>query len=184
MSEESLKELSKQMNALRTLYSGQARIIWSNGCFDLFHAGHALGLVNVKNKLFYSPELRKYRALPGNEDIELLLIVGVNSDKSVSRLKGPDRPVMPLADRMDIVQCIKGVDAVISFDGYDPGPEIEVVQPTWIAKDEDYKGKQVVGAEVAVKQGGGVIYIPRLGVVKSSSEIIKRIKRGEHGLPK
>jgi D-beta-D-heptose 7-phosphate kinase/D-beta-D-heptose 1-phosphate adenosyltransferase len=161
MSEESLKKLSKQMGALQTLYSGQARIIWSNGCFDLFHAGHALGLSNLKNQLLRSLEFGKYLALPGNEDVELLLIVGVNNDKSVSWLKGPDRPVMPLADRMDIVQCIKGVDAVISFDGYDPGPEIEVVQPTWIAKDEDYRGKQVVGEEIAVKQGGGVIYIPR-----------------------
>lgn len=174
-----LDGLRKKMAAVRTLYGGRERIIWSNGCFDLFHAGHALGLSGLKNQLLLSPEFQEYRKAPGNEEIELLLFVGVNSNASVRRLKGPGRPVIPLEDRMDIVQSIKGVDGVIVFHGDDPGPEIEIVQPIWIAKDEDYRGKTVVGEEIAKKNGGWVIFIPRLGKITSSSDILRKI-RGEY----
>ena len=127
------------------------RIVFTNGCFDLFHAGHL--------KLLY--EAKKL----GDE-----LYVGINSDISIMNLKGIDRPVISQDQRFEIVASIKYVDRVFIFDEPTPKELIEKIMPDVIVKGGDYNPQDVVGAHVAP-----VVIVPLLPGVSTSS-IIKQIR--------
>lgn len=135
------------------------RVGFTNGCFDIVHAGH----VQI---------LRQARARCDR------LVVGLNSDASVSRLKGPTRPVQSEASRAAVLAAMGAVDLVVVFDEDTPLSLIEQLLPTDLIKGADYREEQVVGAEV-VKAHGGKIHLIELLPGLSTTGAIARIKQGQ-----
>lgn len=141
--------------ALQAKSRGQ-KIVFTNGCFDILHRGH----LHV---------LREAKALGD------LLIVAVNSDGSVTRLKGPSRPVIGEAGRSELIAALEMVDYVTLFDEPDPRRLIEEIQPDVLAKGGDWRRDQVVGADIVERSGGKVAVIPYLKGF-STTEIIERVR--------
>jgi D-beta-D-heptose 7-phosphate kinase/D-beta-D-heptose 1-phosphate adenosyltransferase len=137
------------------------RIVMTNGCFDLLHAGHVMCLDAA-------------RALGDR------LVVAVNSDASVARLKGPGRPVTPLARRMAVLAGLKSVDWVVGFDDATPERLLATVRPDVLAKGGDYRPEEVVGRELVEGYGGEVRVLGYLEGC-SSSALIERSADGRGG---
>jgi D-beta-D-heptose 7-phosphate kinase/D-beta-D-heptose 1-phosphate adenosyltransferase len=135
------------------------RVVFTNGCFDVLHVGHV-------------DYLRFARA---HGDV---LIVGVNSDASVKRLKGESRPVNPLGDRMAVLAALEMVDAVVSFDEDTPKNIIERVTPNVLVKGEDWKDKGVVGREWVESHGGQVVLAP-LVPGRSTTSLLERARQSD-----
>lgn len=132
------------------------KVVFTNGCFDLLHAGH----------LSY---LQKARALGD------CLIIGVNTDASIRRLKGPSRPLVPLDQRMELLSGLTCVDFLVAFDEDTPEALIQFLGPDILVKGADYQVHQIAGAEFVQNSGGDVRTLPlKPGI--SSSEIIRRIR--------
>jgi D-beta-D-heptose 7-phosphate kinase/D-beta-D-heptose 1-phosphate adenosyltransferase len=146
-------ELMKRVAAARA--RGE-RIVMTNGCFDILHAGHA-------------GYLEQARALGDR------LIVAVNDDASVTRLKGPERPVVTLADRMQLLAALRAVDWVVPFSEDTPERLICRVQPDILVKGGDYRPEDIAGGE-CVREGGGQIVILDYLPNRSTSGIIKKVK--------
>jgi len=135
-----------------------ARVVWTNGCFDLLHVGH----------------IRYLQAARALGDI---LIVGVNSDASVQGLlKGPGRPVTPDNQRMEVLSALSCVDYVIKFEEPNPLRLIETIQPDILVKGGDWPVEQIVGRHSVEARGGRVVTIPLVPEV-STSDLIARIKQ-------
>ena len=134
------------------------RVVFTNGCFDVLHAGHVKYLRFSRSK--------------GDA-----LIVGVNDDASVARLKGPTRPVNSLEDRMEVLAALEFVDAVVEFDEDTPKRLVEQVSPDVLVKGEDYKDKLVVGADWVEAHGGQVVLAPLLDG-RSTSNILNKAQGG------
>jgi len=135
------------------------KVVFTNGCFDLLHPGHI-------------QSLEQARALGD------LLIVGLNSDASVRKLKGPGRPVLPERERAEILGALESVDAVVIFDDLTPREVIARLLPDVLVKGGDWAGDQIVGREEVEAAGGRVVSVP----VKpgySTTEILRRIREGE-----
>jgi len=132
------------------------RIVFTNGCFDLLHIGHV-------------------RYLTAARDCGDCLIVGVNTDGSVHRIKGPSRPVTPEAERAEVLAALSCVDHVTLFDDDTPQRLIAAVRPHVLVKGADWAEADIVGAEAVRADGGEVVRIP---VVKdvSTTGIIARIR--------
>lgn len=133
-------------------------LCFTNGCFDLLHPGHVQYLEEV-------------RALGD------FLVVGLNSDASVARLKGPSRPLQDETARARILLGLRSVDAVVRFDEATPLELIQALQPDVLAKGGDYTPGTVVGREVVEARGGRLVLVPFLPG-HSSSVIVERIKSG------
>ena len=118
-------------------------IVFTNGCFDLLHKGHLYLLSQAKNA--------------GD-----ILIVGVNNDASVRRLKGDERPIENVTIRMQKLAQLSEVDFVIPFSEDTPLYLIQKIQPGILVKGGDYKAEEIVGADIVKKNGGKVIIIPLL----------------------
>ncbi|AHF01769.1 glycerol-3-phosphate cytidylyltransferase [Thiomicrospira aerophila AL3] len=133
----------------------------TNGCFDILHSGHVRYL-NEAAKL-------------GDR-----LIVAVNSDASVARLKGPTRPVVPLASRMELLAALSCVDWVVPFDEDTPERLICALQPDVLVKGGDYRPEQIAGAQCVWARGGQVEVLSFWDGF-STTDIVTRIKGAEHG---
>lgn len=131
------------------------RTVFTNGCFDLLHRGH-------------TRLLQQARALGD------LLIVGLNSDASVRRLKGPFRPVLSQDERAELLSALASVDYVVIFEGADPSRIIEALEPDVLVKGADWAKEEVVGRETVERRGGRVVTIP-LVEGSSTSNILRRI---------
>jgi rfaE bifunctional protein nucleotidyltransferase chain/domain len=134
------------------------RIVFTNGCFDLLHPGH-IG------------SLEQARALGD------ALIVGLNSDPSVRRLKGEGRPVLPERERAEILAALECVDAVVIFDELTPREVIARLLPDVLVKGGDWPGDQIVGREEVEAAGGRVVSIPVVPGY-STTEILRKIREG------
>ncbi len=134
------------------------RLCFTNGCFDLLHPGHVQYMEDV-------------RALGD------FLVVGLNSDASVARLKGPSRPLQDEWARARILLGLRSVDAVIRFDEDTPFELIQALQPDILAKGGDYTPETVVGKDIVEARGGKLVLIPFLPG-HSSSTIVERIRSG------
>jgi D-glycero-beta-D-manno-heptose 1-phosphate adenylyltransferase len=132
------------------------RIVFTNGCFDILHLGHIDYLARA--------------AAEGN-----LLIVGLNTDASVKKIKGGSRPVMDEQSRSMALAAIGFVDAVILFDAETPYELIKRVQPDVLVKGKDYKPEDIVGADIVENKGGKVVTID-LVEGYATSAIIDKIK--------
>lgn len=137
---------------------GRSRqVVFTNGCFDLLHAGHV-------------EYLERARALGD------ALVVGVNTDASARRLgKGPGRPLVPEDDRARVVAALEAVDAVCLFDEDTPAQLIEAVVPDVLVKGADWSLEDVVGRDVVEAAGGRVELVPLVDG-RSTSGLVKRIR--------
>jgi rfaE bifunctional protein nucleotidyltransferase chain/domain len=132
-------------------------VVFTNGCFDILHRGHVEYLNQAKT-------LGKY------------LVIGLNSDSSVKKLKGEDRPVNNETDRAFVLSNLKCVDAVIIFDEDTPYDLINTVRPDFLVKGGDWKEEQIVGSDIVKSYGGKVISLKFVDSY-STSNIIDRIKK-------
>lgn len=132
------------------------RIVFTNGVFDILHPGH----------------LRYLQAARAHGD---LLIVGLNSDASVRRNKGPGRPVNPQDERAEVLAALTCVDAVSIFDDETPAEIIRRVQPDVLVKGADWPADQIVGRDTVEARGGKVILEP-VEQGYSTSSIIERVR--------
>jgi rfaE bifunctional protein nucleotidyltransferase chain/domain len=134
---------------------------FTNGVFDLLHEGHLYSLGEA--------------AKEGN-----YLIVAINSDASVRRLKGPDRPIQSETTRARILAAITFVDAVVIFDQDTPAQLIELLEPDVLVKGGDYLPEQIAGASSVLKRGGRVVINPILEGF-STTRTIDRMKKDQSG---
>ena len=141
---------------LSKLRGKSKKIVFTNGCFDIIHAGHISYLNEAKT-------------------LGDILIVGLNSDKSVRRLKGGGRPIVSEQDRAYVLANLKPVDYVIMFDEDTPYELIKEIKPDVLVKGADYEGKSIVGSDIVESSGGKTVLINFIKG-KSTSGIIKKIK--------
>ncbi|MEO6025631.1 MAG: D-glycero-beta-D-manno-heptose 1-phosphate adenylyltransferase [Candidatus Binatia bacterium] len=135
------------------------RIVFTNGCFDLMHVGHV-------------------RYLAAARDTGDMLVVAINDDASVRRLKGPERPLVPEDARAEVLAALAAVDLVTTFGEDTPAEVITALLPDVLVKGADWAPEQVVGREVVEAHGGRVSLIP---VVEgfSTTALVERLRR--HG---
>jgi D-glycero-beta-D-manno-heptose 1-phosphate adenylyltransferase len=139
-----------------------ATVVWTNGCFDLLHAGH------VRN-------LEAARAFGD------LLVVGINSDASVRGLKGPGRPILPAAQRCELVAALACVDYAVVFDEPVPLGAISRLKPDVHCKGADYAppaGKPIPEAAVVAAYGGRLEFFPLVPGL-STTDLLRRVRRAE-----
>ena len=125
--------LAHQWSQLRP----EGKVVFTNGCFDILHAGHV-------------SYLEEARALGD------FLILGLNGDDSISRLKGPTRPIIPFDDRAVVLHGLKAVDLVVGFSEDTPYELIRGVQPDILVKGGDWSAEDIVGSDLVLARGGEV----------------------------
>ena len=140
---------------VRALHRKKRKVAFTNGCFDILHLGHVSYLQEAKKAV----------------DI---LIVGLNSDRSVRKIKGPKRPIVDERSRAAVLAALACVDHVVLFDEETPLKLIEALKPDILIKGADWKGKGAVGSECVRAYGGKVKFIRFVKGV-SSTRIINRI---------
>ncbi len=155
-----MNRIFRDHNELREYCEARKRsglsVVFTNGVFDLFHLGHL-------------DSLRRAR-----QEGEVL-VVGINSDESVQRLKGKGRPILPLEQRLRLLAEIEHVDAVSYFEEDTPAKIIEAVAPDVLVKGGHYEIHEIVGHEFVQERGGRVLSLPLVEGV-STSGIIDQIK--------
>lgn len=133
-------------------------LVFTNGCFDILHRGHATYLEQARN-------------------LGAGLIVGVNSDQSVRRQgKGNDRPINQLEDRMSVLASLACVDAVVSFDEDTPFNLISTIMPNYLVKGGDWAITDIVGGDI-VTQHGGEVHSISFEHDRSTTALLKKIRR-------
>ncbi|VAV84165.1 ADP-heptose synthase / D-glycero-beta-D-manno-heptose 7-phosphate kinase [hydrothermal vent metagenome] len=140
---------------LTELSEAKKKVVFTNGCFDILHAGHAR-------------YLKKARSLGD------ILVVGLNSDSSIRKIKGPGRPIVPEKDRAELLSALGAVDYVVIFSGKTPIKLIKAILPDVLVKGADWKNGQIVGEDVVKDRGGKVARIP-LAKGRSTTDVIKKI---------
>jgi rfaE bifunctional protein nucleotidyltransferase chain/domain len=136
--------------------SAGKQVVFTNGCFDLLHRGHV-------------------QILRGAKSCGEVLIVAINTDRSVRAIKGPSRPVLSETDRAELIGAMEMVDYVVIFDETEPTNLIELLKPDVLVKGGDWGQDKIVGSEIVQKYGGKIAVIPYLQG-SSTSEIIERIR--------
>ncbi len=148
------KEIEK---VVQNIHEKNEKIVFTNGCFDLIHSGHIKYLQEAKNLGDY-------------------LIVGLNSDSSVKKLKGPDRPINAQADRAIVLNALKAVDHVVIFNEETPLQLIKLIVPDILVKGGDWKPENIVGSRVVLQNGGSVKSLKFIQG-RSTTNLIEKIKR-------
>ncbi len=148
-----LEKAQKQVAAWRI---NDDRIVFTNGCFDLPHPGHVQYLAQAR-------------------DLGNRLVVGLNSDASVKKLKGPDRPVQNQNSRALILAGLATVDLIVIFDEDTPLNLIKAIQPDVLVKGGDWPTDQIVGADAVKANGGQVLSLP-FTEGHSTSELIEKMR--------
>jgi len=148
------------LRIMKDLKAKGKRIVFTNGCFDLLHIGHVRYLEEAK----------------AMGDV---LVVGVNSDTSVRKLKGPKRPILPEDERTEILSGLGCVDYVTLFDEIDPLKLITSLRPDLLVKGGDWTKEQIVGRDEVERSGGEVFVIPFVKRASTSNLIETILKRYE-----
>ena len=150
-----LQELSELKEKLDLLRNAGQQIVFTNGCFDILHAGHVRYLTDARRE--------------GD-----LLVVGLNSDRSVQRIKGPDRPLVTQQQRAEVLAGLWCVDFIVIFDEPDPLKVIQTLRPNVLVKGDDWPDNRIIGADEVKSGGGRVVRVPVVEGI-STSRIIERI---------
>jgi D-beta-D-heptose 7-phosphate kinase/D-beta-D-heptose 1-phosphate adenosyltransferase len=153
-----IKSLSALLAAVRRDKARGRRIVFTNGCFDLLHSGH-VALLERARRL-------------GDR-----LIVAMNSDRSVRRLKGPGRPVVDQRDRARVLAGLTAVDYVTIFHDATPRRVLARIRPHVLVKGADWGRDQIVGGDLVEGSGGRVVRVP-LVRGQSTAGLLRRIRRG------
>lgn len=151
-----LLDLAELTSLAEKARAGGKKIAATSGCFDIIHAGHVTYLAEAKAKA----------------DI---LVVMLNSDSSVRRLKGSERPIVPQNERAAVLCALESVDYVCIFDEDTPCPAYAAFKPDIVVKGGDYAGKRIPEMDTVAQYGGAVEYVSLVGGC-SSTNIIERIK--------
>jgi D-glycero-beta-D-manno-heptose 1-phosphate adenylyltransferase len=133
------------------------KIVFTNGCFDLIHRGHVEVLANTA-------------------DLGDRLIIGLNSDSSIQKLKGENRPIIDENSRAILLASLQFIDAIVLFSEETPEKLIETIVPDILAKGGDYKVEEIAGHEVVLQNGGEVILVPFIDGF-STTNIVDKIKQ-------
>ncbi|MEA3420201.1 MAG: D-glycero-beta-D-manno-heptose 1-phosphate adenylyltransferase [Acidobacteriota bacterium] len=153
-----VKKLQSLVNLIgirENLKSQGKRVVFTNGCFDLIHGGHIYLLREAKK-------------------LGDVLVVAVNDDSSIRKIKGPGRPIFPLEERLEILESIEDIDWLVAFSQESPKKVIESLHPDVLVKGGDWLPEEVVGKQEVEEAGGKVIIIPFLSG-HSSSEMVRKI---------
>ncbi len=150
------------VRVVKDLKAKGKRIVFTNGCFDLLHIGHVR-------------YLEKAKALGD------VLVVGINSDSSVRKLKGPQRPILREKERAGILSGLGCVDYVTIFSEIDPLKLITSLRPDVLVKGGDWTKEQTVGKEVVERSGGKVVILPFIKGASTSNLIRTILKKYEKG---
>jgi rfaE bifunctional protein nucleotidyltransferase chain/domain len=148
-----LAALREQVSALR---AGGGRLVLTNGCFDLLHVGHV-------------------RYLQAARELGELLIVGLNSDASTRALKGPERPLVPAAERAEVLAALACVDAIVIFDEPTAETLVAALRPEIYVKGSDYAEADLPEARIVRRYGGEVRLLPAITGI-STTALIARIR--------
>lgn len=151
---QSILPLNQLVRLVRRLRRQGKRIAFTNGCFDLLHIGHLAYLEQIKKKAD-------------------LLVVAVNTDASVRRLKGPGRPLVRAAERARLVAALKPVDYVTLFSEPTPLKVIRAIRPDLLAKGGDWTADRIVGAKLVKSYGGRVAVIQYIAG-RSTTRLIRK----------
>lgn len=143
-----------EATAWRQMMAGP--VVFTNGVFDLVHPGHIEVLDAARRE--------------GNT-----LVVGINSDASVRRLKGPTRPIRTAAERAMVLAGMEAVDAVVIFEEDTPAALVECLQPDVIVKGGDYAPDTIVGADIVTARGGRVVVVPLVSG-QSTTSIVEKLR--------
>lgn len=154
-SREKILSLINLKKTLARLRKNGRTIAFTNGCFDILHAGHISYLETAKKK-------------------GRILVVGLNSDRSVRRIKGPRRPIMSDKERARVLSALSCIDYVTIFQEATPLKLIQTIKPDVLIKGADWKNKKIVGQEFVEKNGGRVElikYLPQFSTTKIINKI-------------
>ena len=151
--------LSRLTAITRRLQRKGKTVAFTNGCFDLLHVGHLDVLERIKRRA----------------DV---LVVAVNSDASVRRLKGPGRPLVPARERARLIAALQPVDYVTLFSEPTPLNAIRAIRPDLLAKGGDWTRERIVGAGFVESHGGRVVVVPYLKG-RSTTRLLEKIRRGK-----
>jgi len=149
--------LSSLQRKVRFLKQDGKRLVFTNGCFDILHYGHVKYLQDARRKGDY-------------------LVVAVNSDSSIKKIKAKNRPVIPQADRLKTVAALESVDFVILFNEVNPLRLIKALKPDVLIKGADWSKQKIIGADFVQRYGGKVLTV-NLVRGRSTSAIIEKIVR-------
>ena len=149
--------LSEMLQKAEGWRKSKLRIIFTNGCFDILHSGHVDYLAKAAS-------------------LGDILVIGLNSDASVSRLKGKGRPVQNQEGRALVLASLGFVDAVTIFEEDTPAALIEKLLPDILVKGADYRPQQIAGADAVFRNGGSLVFLPYIKG-HSTSEIILKIEQ-------
>ncbi|HOK79862.1 MAG TPA: D-glycero-beta-D-manno-heptose 1-phosphate adenylyltransferase [bacterium] len=155
MKSKKIKSLKTLQKIVKNLKIQKKKIVFTNGCFDILHAGHLHLLEKAKKK--------------GD-----ILIVGLNSDESVRKLKGSNRPIISEKDRAYLLSGLSCVDYCVIFNEETPARVINAIKPDILVKGADYKHGEIVGEDIVRSYKGKVLRVPLLKG-KSTTGIIKKV---------
>jgi D-beta-D-heptose 7-phosphate kinase/D-beta-D-heptose 1-phosphate adenosyltransferase len=161
--DEKVLHLDRLLARVTTWRSAGQRVVFTNGCFDILHIGHIRLLEKARRK--------------GDR-----LIVGLNSDDSVRRLKGPLRPIVGESERAQVLAALSAVDAVVVFHEDNPLRLIEAIRPDVLVKGGDYTEDSIVGASEVRAWGGRVELIPLAGGISTTRLIAKSVASAQSNL--
>lgn len=150
-------QLDNVINAINDHKKDSKKIVFTNGCFDILHVGHIRYLSEAKS-------------------LGDILVIGINSDKSVKELKGPSRPINSLSDRALILSELRYVDYVVSFEEQTPLELIKIIMPDILVKGGDYTIETVIGSSEVIHSGGQVKLL-QFHNGYSSTNYIDKIKK-------
>ena len=150
-----LKELKKILTIKR---KEKKKVAFTNGCFDILHYGHVKYLTQAKK-------------------MADILVVGVNTDSSVKKIKGKKRPINPLKHRMEVLAGLEAIDYLISFKETTPYRLIKEIKPDVLIKGGDWKPNEIVGKDIVEAYRGKVITLPYIKGVSTTNLIRKIVQR-------
>ena len=154
-----IKAKDELKNILQDLKRRGKKIVFTNGCFDILHIGHIRCLEEAKRE--------------GD-----ILIVALNSDRSIRSIKGPFRPFTPEAERAEVLSALGSVDYVVIFDEPDPLDLISSLKPNILVKGGDWTPETTIGRKVVEETGGKVVIIPQIQGVSTSAIVDRIVKKG------
>ncbi len=158
MNREKIKKLNQLSQIIKKLKAKKKKIVFTNGCFDILHFGHVKYLEQAKQK--------------GD-----ILVVGLNSDSSVKKLKGANRPIFNQPARAEVLSALKSVDYVTIFNDLTPLKVIKALKPDILVKGGDWKTDRIVGKDFVELCGGEVVTIPFIKGYSTRSTIETILKK-------
>ncbi len=157
MAKTKIRTLAQMKAIAARLKNGGRKIVFTNGCFDILHVGH----------------VRYLRKAKSQGDV---LVVGLNTDRSVKLIKGEKRPFVPEEERAEVLGALECVDYVVLFNDPDPLRLIEALKPNVLVKGADWSRDHIIGREVVERAGGRVVRVPLVPGASSTGLIKKVIK--------